>query len=195
MKMDRVKWPIAAVLLVALLPALGFAQKAEVSLGYSYLQQNTKIAVDSPQHFFQSFLGGLNGGDAAVTFNFNKVVGLKFDFAGYTQSPNFAGSDVFTYTAGPVIKKHSGVFNPFGELLVGGAHKSVNGFNFSGGQNAFTGIVGGGIDLKLSKHFSLRAAEVDYVWTAFHTIDPTNYLVVSSRQNNFRYVGGVVVSF
>jgi hypothetical protein len=197
---------IAVVVVMITLSIASFAQdqlvialpqhtpKAELSLGYSYLNQNTKLAFTSPQGFFQSFLGGINGGNASIAFNLNSVIGIKADVAGYSQSPNFS-SNVFTFAAGPIIKKHSGVFNPFAELLVGVAHKSVSGLTFDGGQNAFTGIAGGGIDLKLSRHFSVRAAEVDYVWTALHTVNPTDYLIVSSRQNNFRYSGGVVFAF
>lgn len=174
--------------------------KAEVSVGYSYLMQNTEITALTP--FLLSGdvaklpLGGLNGGDAAVTFNLNSVLGIKADFSGYTQSGPFATSGkVFDFAAGPVLKKHSGAFNPFAELLVGVAHKSVSGFSLSGGENAFTAIVGGGVDFKLSQHFSVRAAEVDYVWTAYHTVNPTDFLNVSARQNNFREVSGIVFTF
>jgi hypothetical protein len=170
--------------------------KFEFSVGYDRLWNNVSIADLAPSNLKTTFLSGLNGADIGATFNFKPTVGLKLDFSANTQSGNFTTSGKnYSFAVGPVIKKHSGKFNPFGEMLVGVAHQSVSGFSVSGGQNAFTAIAGGGIDVKLSQHISVRPVEADYVWTAYHTVKPTDFLIISSRQNNFRYVGGLVFTF
>jgi hypothetical protein len=50
-------------------------------------------------------------------------------------------------------------------------------------------------NIKLSPHWSLRAAEVDYVLTTIHTAHPTDFLVVSTRHNNFREVSGMIFTW
>ena len=170
--------------------------KFEFSVGYDRLWNNVSLQDLAASNLKATFLSGLNGGDIGATFNFKPNIGLKLDFSANTQSGNFTTSGKnYSLVVGPVLKKHSGRFNPFGEVLVGVAHQSVSGFGLSGGQNAFTAIAGGGIDFKLSQHISVRPIEADYVWSAYHTVRPTDFLVISSRQNNFRYVGGLVFTF
>lgn len=172
--------------------------KFELSVGYDRLWNNVSFAENAGKDhtFSQVFLSGLNGADVGATFNLNQTFGIKADFAANTQSGNFTTSGKnYSLAFGPVIKKHSGVFNPFGQVLVGVAHQSVSGFGLDGGQNAFTAIAGGGVCFKVSSHISVCPAEADYVWTAYHAVKPTDFLVISSRQNNFRYVGGLVFSF
>ena len=198
----RILIAAVAVLLTAMCaaqaptPVTPAYSKFEFSVGYYRLWNNVSIAHLEAAGFKQAFLSGLNGADIGATFNIKPAIGLKVDFSANTQSGNFTTSGKnYSLTFGPVIKKHSGWFNPFAEALFGVAHQTVSGFSLSGGQNAFTAIVGGGIDFKLSKHISVRPVEADFVWTAYHTQHPTNFLVVSSRQNNFRYVGGLVFAF
>jgi len=94
-------------------PATPTFNKYEVSVGYSYVNENTKISFDSPSGFFNSFLGGLNGGDVSATYKFNPTFGLKADFAGYTQGGTFTTSGKeYNFAVGPKIEKSSGVFNP-----------------------------------------------------------------------------------
>ena len=169
--------------------------KFDVSAGYSYFSSNTKVSFDGASNFFNSFLGGLNGADISAAYNFNGTFGIKTDFDFYTQSGNFStsGKD-YSFVVGPRIQKSSGVFNPYGQVLIGIDHKSISGFSLSGGQNSFTSVVGGGAAFRLSKVIS-PFVEADYVWTAYHNSDPTNFLIVSSRQNNMRVVTGVKFTF
>src|ERR1039457_2643748 len=164
--------------------------KFEFSVGYDRLWNNVSFTENAGKDhtFSQVFLSGLNGVDVGATFNVKPTIGLKVDFSANTQSGNFTTSGKnYSLAFGPVIKKHSGKFNPFAEALFGVVHQSVSGFNLSGGQNAFTAIVGGGIDFKLSQHISIRPIEADYVWSSFHAVKPTDFFIINSRQNNFRY--------
>ena len=58
-------------------------------------------------------------------------------------------------------------------------------------QNAFAMTVGGGIDYRLSEHFSLRPAKVDYLLTRFNEFGSTN----TQTQNNLRVSTGILFRF
>jgi len=107
-----------------------------------------------------------------------------------------------------VIKKHTGVFQPFGEILLGAAHsngyanvfKNIYAVSASGNNNGFTMVVGGGIDLRLSPKFSVRPAEVDYLLTRFGStfVPPASTglpSICTQNQNSFRYLAGVDFTF
>jgi hypothetical protein len=99
---------------------------------------------------------------------------------------------LFTYMFGPQIKKHSGKLQPFAEALFGGARLNMSGSILADeGRlphgNGFAMALGGGIDLRFTKHVELRPAEVDYLLTHFGANVP-NY---GGSQNSFRYVAGV----
>jgi outer membrane immunogenic protein len=100
-----------------------------------------------------------------------------------------------TFTAGarymPRIG-HSRV-QPFGQALVGVAHssgtlvESPNPASANAGA-AFAAILGGGLDLKTSRRFSLRLIEADYLVTTFDN-------AANNHQNNLRIGAGVAIRF
>jgi opacity protein-like surface antigen len=64
--------------------------------------------------------------------------------------------------------------------------------------NAFAMAFGGGIDIGLSRHFAIRAAQVDYLRTNFNSVDALASGLstdLNNHQNSFRYSGGVVWRF
>ena len=149
----------------------------------------------------------LYGGGGQFDVNFGRVFGIKAEFMGYTQGSGlrnqlstigYAGQvngNAFSYMFGPQFKKHTGVVQPFGEVLLGAFHtnayativNAVGGTaNLSSNNNFFSLAAGGGIDLKVNRHFSIRPVEVDYLMTRFH-VNGTGY---TSNQNNFRYQAG-----
>jgi hypothetical protein len=187
---------------VLLLGSVAFAQsdtKMEVSVNYSYMRFNPQNS-----NIISSF--SLNGGGGAFSYFFTDVIGIKAEFEGYgstTRTLAATGTNVqanlFTYNVGPVIKYRQGKFQPFGEVLFGGAHSNayVNLCNASGGcigspsNNAFDFIIGGGLDIPVTKSISIRPAEVDFVLTRFGN----NFTGGNNNQSNFRYQAGVVFSF
>jgi hypothetical protein len=196
------------LLSIGLLMAIGaYAQdvpKVEVPIGFSFINVHPNLA---PITSFNAF-----GGGGQIDINFGNYFGIKGDLMGYTQSglknkldsAGFAASgsgNLFTYMLGPQVKKHTGLFQPFGEALFGGAHTnayaqivnaeggSVSG---SGNNNGFAMALGGGIDLRVSPRISLRPVEVDYLLTRFQANHDLSY---TANQNNFRYVGGVDFTF
>ena len=63
---------------------------------------------------------------------------------------------------------------------------------------AFAMAFGGGVDIGLSRHFAIRAAQVDYLYTNFNSIDALASglsTTTGNHQNSFRYSGGVVWRF
>jgi opacity protein-like surface antigen len=209
--MKRVFLPV----LVLFLGNVAFAQdtpKFEVSIDYSYMR-----FVPQNNNIIQSF--SLNGGGGAFTYNVNSWLGIKGEFEGYlsqTRSFNLSNTpacvsegictgnvqaNLFTYNVGPVIKYRSPHFQPFVEVMFGGAHSNVDAnlaqdctgcvISKSPSNNAFDFIIGGGIDIPITKNIAFRPAEVDYVLTRFGN----DFTAGNNNQSNFRYQAGVVFSF
>ena len=193
---------LASVFLLGITAWAQDVPKVEIPLGFSMINVHPNLA---PITSFNVF-----GGGGQVDFNFGSVFGIKADFMGYTQGSGlknqlekhgFAGAangNLFTYMFGPQIKKHTGMFQPFGEALFGAAHTNAYAtilteegkiLQGSGNNNAFAMALGGGIDLAVTKHFALRPVEVDYMLTRFGARD------YHANQNNFRYFGGLEFMF
>jgi opacity protein-like surface antigen len=109
--------------------------------------------------------------------------------------------NMFTYLFGPVVRLplHISKVSPFGEILFGGSNTNgyVNLTHAIGGtisaaptQHPFTMAVGGGLDINLSTHFTIRPVEIDYLLTRY-----SNPITNVNNQNNFRYLGGVIYRF
>src|SRR5215472_13778446 len=56
-------------------------------------------------------------------------------------------------------------------------------------NNAWDFVIGGGLDIPLSKNFSIRPAQFDFVLTRFGN----GFTGGNNNQSNFRYNGGVVI--
>jgi hypothetical protein len=78
--------------------------------------------------------------------------------------------------------------------LFGGYHTSRSMAQVQGAanSNSFAMAIGGGVDLKVSHHFAIRLAQVDYFMTR---LDNSLLSPSSFSQNNFRYSGGIVFRF
>jgi len=186
--------------------------KAEVGADYTY----ARIA----PNFSGSQGHSLNGGGGWAVLNLKSYLGIKMDLQGYgsttssfvlppsTSFPSGGSANVqgnmFTYLFGPQIKIRTPKFQPFFQLLLGGAHSNVYGnaykdvclptagacsFSKAPSGNAFALAFGGGIDIPVGKTISIRPAEIDYLLTDF-----TNRFN-NSNQNNFRYSAGINFSF
>jgi Outer membrane protein beta-barrel domain len=201
------KKSIVLIAVSLLFTLTAFAQdvpKFEVPVGFSFVNVHPDITHLTSFNMF--------GGGGGFVYNVTPWIGIKADFAGYTQgsglknqltSLGYAGQangNVFTYMFGPQIKKHSGKFQPFGEALFGAAHSNLYGqiYNAQNGltsassnNNAFAMEFGGGLDYALTPHFQIRPVEVDYLYTRFG-INGTNY---TGNQNNFKYFAGVNFTF
>lgn len=182
--------------------------RQEVSADYSYAHYVPSTVFSNVKN------QGLNGGGGAYVFNLTQYLGIKADFQGYGSfsstyaipvSTNFpdggilrAQGNLFTYLFGPTVKLRTHMVQPFGNLLVGGAHSNLYGtaykqcgvsivcsFNHAPSGNGFAFAIGGGVDIPLGKYIQFRPGEIDYLLTNFS--NPFNH----GSQNNFRYLAGV----
>jgi hypothetical protein len=187
--------------------------KVEVPLDYSYMRFNPENS-----HIISGL--SLNGGGGGATVYINHWLGVTGDFQGYGSfnrtflfpaTPNSpcpigctvkASGDLFTYNVGPILKYRAERFEPFVETLFGGAHsntyqnllKACAGTCITTGNpsnNAWDFIIGGGIDIPLSKSIAIRPAQFDFLLTRFGN----GFTKGNNNQSNFRYNAGIVFRF
>jgi len=129
--------------------------------------------------------GGSGSGAAYLNARFG-IVG-EFGACKVTGLPSGATSHEMDYLFGPrVYFRAQGRIYPFVQALFGGERFSagVTGVG-SASSNAFATAVGGGADVTLTRHVSLRALQVDYLYTHLG----------GASQNNFRLQSGIVWRF
>ncbi len=205
----------SAVLLVS---SAVFAQQVDVYGDYSYTQFNPTISGVQSRAFngggggvqlnFGRYFGIKGDFQGYASTDWVKTVNspISVTYNGKTgiipAGTYVTSGDMFQYMFGPVFKFPVKKIEPFSEVLFGqsvtnGYVNLVNAIVANGGtidkgstQHPFTMAFGGGFDLNLNKHVSLRLAEMDYVLTRFH-----NPLTGDNNQNNFRYLGGIVFRF
>jgi hypothetical protein len=188
--------------------------KVEVPIGYSYMRFNPENS-----NIVSGF--SLNGGGGGVTVFVTHAIGITAEFNGYgglsktfafpatPNSPCPAGCNVtandgnlFTYNVGPVFKYRAHHFEPFVETLFGGAHSNTYAnllkactnsctTTLSPSNNAWDFIIGGGIDIPVTKSIAIRPAQFDFVLTRFGNA----FTRGNNNQSNFRYGAGVVFRF
>jgi hypothetical protein len=158
--------------------------KLELYGSYSYIRFNVNAKVNG-QPPFQTF--NANGGSGELTYNLNNWLGVLGDAGGYWATSATKQGAAFPYLFGPRVSVRRGKVMPFAQVLLGGVLTS-SGIEQTGWQSHFAMTAGGGIDVKLSKHFSIRPLQADY----FLTKIPDG---LNNRQNNFRFGAGIVFRF
>ena len=206
--------------MVLLFGTVAFAQdyaKVEVPLNYSYMRFNP----ENSNIISGLSLNGGGGGVTVYINHWLGIEGDFQGYASFSNrtftvpatanSPCPAGctvkasGDLFTYNVGPILKYRTEHFEPFVETLFGGAHSNtyqnlqhnlcVNPgtclSTATPSNNAFDFIIGGGIDIPLTKSIAIRPAQFDFVLTRFGN----NFTLGNNNQSNFRYNGGIVIRF
>ena len=126
--------------------------------------------------------GGSGTAAGYLTASFG-IVG-EFGACKVTGLPSGANGHAMDYLFGPRVYFHAhGRVYPFVQALFGSERFSA-GFSGvgSGSTNAFATALGGGADVTLTRHVSLRALQIDYLYTHFG----------GASQNNFRLQSGIV---
>jgi outer membrane protein OmpA-like peptidoglycan-associated protein len=181
----------------------GSTPRVDIFLGYSYLRAVPELANGNR-------LVDLNGGSASIAFNLSRYFALVADFGGYDDSRlRLAGpganpttvvdssGTAFTFLGGPRLsfRNHSR-FTPFAQVLFGAAHAgqvTLSGCTGSSctplpAQTAFALTAGGGFDIRLTRHLSLRPIQAEYLMTRF--ADPTSG--AGNTQNDVRLSTGLL---
>ena len=184
--------------------------------GYSLLHSSNDLGSTSIGSSNFNLGGSLGGWEAQGTYNFTRHFGVTADFSG--NSKQLAGFSALGFSAGtrqhmydmlfgPTVTGYFGKSSVFGHALFGVALSSLNagvsapivgGFSVPlDSSNSFAMAFGGGMDIGISRHFAIRAAQVDFIRTNFNTLDSLTGLTsgTSTSQNNFRYSGGVIWRF
>jgi outer membrane immunogenic protein len=149
----------------------------EVSGNYQYVRINPGGGAPS---------ANCQGGSGSFVAYLNARAGVVGDFGAckVTGLPSGAFSHEMNYLFGPrAYLSNHGRMIPYVQALFGGEHLSagVTGLG-SASSNAFAMTLGGGADITLSRHVSLRAIQVEYLYTHFG----------GASQNNMRLQSGIV---
>jgi hypothetical protein len=122
---------------------------------------------------FTSTDGGwhASGFDTAANLYIWKGVGATADFSGVYST----GSNLYTYTVGPVVSQAKGSFSPFAHALFGGAHSATAGIGDSGMAMMF----GGGVDFGKRK-LVFRAVQLDWMMLRFNGYTDKNNIRVNT---------------
>jgi len=199
--------------------------KAELFGGFSYLHADTEGATNATATAFTTVPGSTiqtwyPGWEVAGQFNLTRLLGLKADLSGNygtpLKVPGFAlpHAQTYTFLFGPVVSVRRDRVTPFVHALFGGNHIGLDASTvlmtpaFS--ENAFAMAFGGGLDVKLTRHFGARLGQFDYLYTKHCFSLPAGFggfpqlaaggcqLGVAgappAHQNNFRFATGILIT-
>ena len=203
---------------ILLLGSASFAQdnpKIEALVDYSYIHANPQNnSIIKPfslnggggggAFYFSKYIGieAEFEGYGSLTHTIIVPTGSTVCPAGCTVK---AQGNLFTYNVGPIVKFRTKHVEPFVETMFGGAHSNFYGnlFTSCGGvagcltaskspsNNAFDFIIGGGLDIPITKSIAFRPAQLDYILTRFGNA----FTGGNNNQSNFRYQAGVTFRF
>jgi hypothetical protein len=152
--------------------------KIDVFAGYSWYNPGLRVNGTNLDSDPKGFAG-------AITYNFNKWVGLTVDGAGHfgsdsnSRGSNQAGTIMF----GPRLIWRQEHFQPFVHTMLGVQTITLDSaFAPAPGVYNDWGIgtmLGGGFDIPVNRRFSVRLLEANYVW-AHHNFFPR----VANRNSN-----------
>jgi hypothetical protein len=168
---------LSAALVALLISACAMAQdeatpKEEFFAGYQWLHPGA--TVPSPFHPSSAPVGQNlgdipQGAGASFTYNFTRYLGLTADYGG---NKNKNGAEN-TVSFGPRLAWRGEGTTFFIHTLLGYNRLTVPQVATSNGIGA---ILGGGMDINVWKHLSLRVFEADWVWASQHfpnQVDPS----------------------
>lgn len=184
-----------SIVIMACAASFSFAQntdynKVDIYAGFSHAR------VD-----FGGDYEGFNGVEGAVTGNISRYIGLKGDYAFHRKSFDFVpGVDInartHTFVGGVQIKDNSTEtkIKPFAHFMAGFTHAKADvdpvgciavigvPCPIDQSETGFAGVIGGGLDIRVSRRVDIRAIQFDY--------NPTR--LGGETQHNFRVGVGIV---
>jgi len=218
MRRKEMKIRSAIVLgIVLLFGRVAFAQdypKIETAPGFMYIRtvpQSNAFTV--PGAVILTHSVNCAGGGGTLAYNVSSLVGIAADLGGCKVFSNAYGAgntidgNIFTYLFGPRFTyRNSSKVEPFFELNFGGTRISLsckssasNCLSAAGtntySKNAFAMTVGGGLQIKMSKKFSLRLVQAEYLYTRFGNSCAQSACSNNNNQNSFRLKSGVVINW
>jgi hypothetical protein len=118
---------------------------------------------------------GFNGFEAAATANVSRWVGLKVDLSGNYRSDFGTRASIYNFVGGVQLRNNSDGtrFKPFAHALLGGAHISVSGGDFS--ETGLSAVVGIGMDIRATDRIDVRVLQADYNLNRFSGTNNHHY--------------------
>jgi hypothetical protein len=153
----------AVVCMVSMLAMAQETPKPEIYGGYQF------TSTDGGWH--------ASGWNTAANFYITRWLGATADFSGVYHS----GSNLYTYTGGPVVTKQVGSVAPYAHALFGGAHAATG----SVGDGGMAMLFGGGVDFG-KRRLVFRAVQFDWMVLRFSGV---------SDKNNMRVNTGILYRF
>ena len=179
--------------------------KADLFLGYSFVRANSARNIPAFTN---------DGGLGTLGWNFNNHVAAEFEFGGYhngnIQNIQFDTTEM-TYLFGPRFSLgRSRRVSPYVHTLFGGVHLTTSlpvtlvptpldaagtTTRIAASQDAFAMALGGGLDIKLNHHLTLRPVQFDYLMTRLEDFGQSGQPSQNRNQHNLRYAGGIMFTF
>jgi len=184
-----------------------FAQstpKGDLFLGYSLLRANSARNIPAFSN---------NGGVGTFGWNLSDYFGAEAEIGGY-HNGNISGvqfdTTTMTYLFGPRASLgRSKRASPYLHSLFGGIHATTSlatpavvnplgqvttpAGRVAASQDAFAMALGGGMDVRVTKSFSIRPIQLDYMWTRLEDFGGSGQ--ITRNQHNLRYAAGVTFTF
>jgi len=180
---------VAALLLLFCVAAYAQAPANTMDATVMYSELHSNAPVGGCGCFWME--GGTGEFTLPVWKNFSFVTEIGGQHTDHIPGFN-AGLSIVSFTGGMRMRvpTHT-IFQPFGQALFGGAHAFDTFFPAKVGSlptssdTSFAMVIGGGVDLGISKHIWIRVIQADYHYTQFPNLE-------GDRQNSFRLSAGLV---
>ena len=163
-----------AIMIACAAPA-AFAQddynKYDVYVGYSHNRVDIGVSDDDPDvDDIVDEREGFHGIEFSAKGALSRYVGLKGDYAYHRKSFNAFGANVdanlHTLVGGVEFKDNSKEtkVKPFAHAMIGVGHANVEveDFDFDQSETGLAGVIGGGIDFRVSERVDFRAIQFDW---------------------------------
>jgi len=163
------------------------ARPASIDLGVNYVADLANAPPGTCGCFAMQG-GGVNA-RLRLTDRLSAVADFSVVNTGKVPSYNF-GLSLMTVMAGPQFRHRLGRYTPYGQFLLG----AVRGFNSvfppssSSSATGFIFAAGGGSEMMLSRRFSARLIEVDYMYSDLPNIS-------NDWQNHLKIAAGIIYHF
>jgi outer membrane protein OmpA-like peptidoglycan-associated protein len=161
-------WVALIICIVVLISSPVFAQsdstpKWDLFAGYQWIHPGATVPTpfgdpNNPVPF--NVPDSSKGFGTALTYNFDSHWGAEADF-GHNWDAG-SGNSESTLSGGPRVMARTENMNYFAHVMLSFNALSVQGL--SNGSSGIGAVMGGGMDLSLTKRIALRLFEADYVW-------------------------------
>ena len=154
------------------------APKVELFGGYSFFQPGADVHGQRPEGLFpisSRLESNPRGAGASITYDFNRWFGLTLDTSTdwgsreTTVAHRIDDAAFSNLSLGPKITFRTRRFSPFVEALVGD-HRLMPDAFYDVDKLGF--MVGGGLDINLSRHIALRLLRADFVYSNYSYAPP-----------------------